>query len=383
MPATEVRVPFVNLAAQHQPIKAELMEAIGNVIDTGAFVLGDPVGEFEERFAALCGTKHAVAVNSGTDALILALRALNIGPGDEVITSPNSFIATAAAIALTGARPVFVDTAVDFNIDPNQIERAITSRTRAILPVHLTGRPADMDPIRTTAERRGLPIIEDAAQAALASYRGRRAGNLGTIGCFSLHPLKTLNACGDAGILTTNHAALAERLRILRNIGLKTRDECVAWSGNSRLDTMQAAILIVKLRYLQEWTDARRANAAYYRKALVDVPGLTLPMEDRENETSVYHTFMIQTDKRDALKQHLAANGIETAVHYPVPMHLHPAAASLGYQRGAFPTAERQAQRILSLPVWHGLTAQQLTLVVNQVRESCATVQSQTGAARL
>lgn len=368
VPTLAVRVPFVNLTGQHQALRGELLEAIGRVLDTGAFVLGEPVREFEERFAALCRVKHAVAVNSGTDALILVLRALDIGPGAEVITTPSSFIATAAAIALTGARPVFVDAGDDYNIDPNRLEAAITPQTRAVLPVHLTGRPADMGPIRAIAEKRGLAVIEDAAQSVQAEYHGRPVGSLGTAGCFSLHPLKTLNACGDGGVVTTDDAALVERIRILRNLGLRTRDECIAWSSNSRLDSIQAAILLVKLPYLRQWTESRRANAEFYRKALADVPEVRLPLADRPHEYSVYHTFMIQAERRDELKQYLARQGVDTAIHYPVPIHLHPAAADLRHPPGSFPVAERQAKQFLSLPVWQGLTTPQLAAVVENIR---------------
>jgi dTDP-4-amino-4,6-dideoxygalactose transaminase len=359
----------VDIAGQHRAIKDELLEAISEVLDTGTFVLGEPVREFEDRFADLCGTRFAIAVNSGTDALLLALRVLGIGPGAEVITVPSSFIATGSAIVLSGARPVFVDVGDDYNMDPALVEAAITERTRAILPVHLTGRPADMNAIRALADRRGLPIVEDAAQAVMAEYQGSRTGSLGTLGCFSLHPLKTLNACGDGGVVTTDDAVLAEKLRILRNLGLRTRDECVVWSGNSRLDSIQAAILLVKMRHVADWTEARRVNAAFYRRALADLPGLTLPLEERPHEYAVYHTFMIQTAQRDALRQFLAGRGIETNVHYPVPIHLHPAAAELGLRPGSFPVAERQAKHFLSLPVHQGLTHGQRQAVVDAVCE--------------
>jgi dTDP-4-amino-4,6-dideoxygalactose transaminase len=361
-------VPFVNLVAQHRELKAELLQAIGGVLDSAAFILGEQVQEFERRFAQLCGARHAVAVNSGTDALILALRALGIGPGAEVITTPSSFVATAAAIVAVGARPVFVDVGPDYNLDPARVEQAITPATRALLPVHLTGRPTDTDALGQIARQRGLVVVEDAAQAVGAQYRGRPVGCLGNAGCFSLHPLKTLNACGDGGVITTSDDAVAERLRILRNIGLRSRDECVEWSGNSRLDTIQAAILLVKLPHLDAWTRARRAIADYYRKALADVPGVVLPLPDRPHEFSVYHTFMIQAERRDALKRFLLERGIGTAIHYPVPIHRHPAAASWELLPGSFPVAEGQAARFLSLPIWHGLKQAQLDEVVTGIR---------------
>ena len=251
MKISRPHIPYVTLAAQHVPMKTELLAAVARVFDHGNFILGPEVEEFEQRFAGLCQVNHAIAVNSGTDALVLALRALGIGPGDEVITVPNSFIASTSCIILAGARPVFVDVRGDYNLDPTLLEQVITPRTKAILPVHLTGRPADMNPIMAIAQQHGLQVIEDCAQAVLAEYQGQRVGSIGTIGCFSLHPLKTLNACGDGGILTTNDASLANSFKILRNIGLRTRDDCVVWTGNSRLDTLQAAILLVKLEYLE------------------------------------------------------------------------------------------------------------------------------------
>jgi len=363
----KARVPYINIVAQHASIKAELLQAVADVIEGGQFILGDEVNAFEQRFADLCGVQFAVAVNSGTDAMILALRALGIGPENEVITVPNSFVASTSCIILVGARPVFVDVRDDYNIDPGRIEQAITSRTRAILPVHLTGRPADMDPILEIAQRHGLHIVEDCAQAVLAEYRGRRVGSFGIIGCFSLHPLKTLNACGDGGVLTMNDKMLYERLKILRNHGLRTRDDCVVWSINSRLDTTQAAILLVKIKYLNIWTDKRRANAAFYQSALFGVPGLKVPT-DGSFEKAVYHTFVIQAERRGELKQYLAENGVETAIHYPIPIHLQKASEDLGYRQGSFPVAEQQAKQILSLPVYPELRMEDLEHVVQAIR---------------
>lgn len=367
MRTSSTKIPYVNIAGQHASIKAELLEAVTNIIDHGKFILGDEVEEFEKRFAELCGVRFAVGVNSGTDALILALRALGIGPGDEVITVPNSFIASTSCIMLVGARPVFVDVREDYNMNPAQIEQAITSKTKAILPVHLTGRPADMDPIMEVAKRHSLHVVEDCAQAVLAEYRGRRGGSFGMIGCFSLHPLKTLNACGDGGVLTTNNEAVYEKLKILRNHGLQTRDDCVVWSINSRLDTIQAAILLVKMKYLEVWTEKRRSNAAFYQRALARVPSLQLPY-DQPKELAVYHMFVIQAERRDELKQHLADCGVATAIHYPVPIHLQKAAKCLGYGPGSFPVAERQAKQILSLPVYPELRTADLEYVVEAIR---------------
>jgi dTDP-4-amino-4,6-dideoxygalactose transaminase len=360
-------IPYVNIAGQHAPIRAELLEAIGTVIDRGQFILGEEVSLFEQRFAALCGVRYAVAVHSGTAALILALRALGIGPGDEVITVPNSFVASTSCIALVGARPVLVDVREDYNLDPTQLEQAITAQTKAILPVHLTGRPADMEPIMKIAKAYGLHVVEDCAQAVLAEYQGQPVGSFGTIGCFSLHPLKTLNACGDGGVLTTYDATLYERLKVLRNLGLQTRDSCVVWSSNSRLDTLQAAILLVKMKYLQSWTDQRRAHAAFYSSTLADLPQLQVP-KDKPHEKAVYHTYVIQAERRDALKTSLTEQGIGTAIHYPIPIHLQKVAHGLGYCRGSFPVAERQAERILSLPVYPELTSDELAYIAHTIR---------------
>ena len=363
-----IEIPFVNIAAQHAPIKAELLAAMSEVIDQGQFILGQQVSEFERRFADLCGVRYAIGVNSGTDALILALKAIGLQPGDEVITVPNSFVASTSCIRLIGARAIFVDVREDFNMDPSKVASAITPRTKAILLVHLTGRPCDVDPILEVAGANGLHVIEDCAQAVIAEYKGQRVGSFGTIGCFSLHPLKTLNACGDGGVLTTNDPELYEQLTIMRNIGLRTRDDCVIWSHNSRLDTLQAAILLVKLRYLNDWTEQRRENAHCYQDRLKELSQAPVP-SDNEHEKSVYHTFVIQADRRDELREFLAARRIDSAIHYPVPIHLSTAGRELGLPAGSFPVAERQAQRILSLPVYPALTRSDLDRVVGAVRE--------------
>ncbi len=360
-------VRYVDIRGLHREIKDELLAAVETVLERGDFILGQEVAAFEERFAALSDTGHAVGVNSGTDALILALRALEVGAGDEVILPANTFVATATAAALVGATPVFVDVRPDYNLDPDLIEAAVTPRTRAIVPVHLTGRPAAMDEVAAAAGRLGLHVVEDAAQAVLARYRDRRVGSLGAIGCFSLHPLKTLSACGDGGVLTTDDDELAARLRTLRNIGQRAPGDVVAWSGNSRLDTIQAAMLLVKLRHAEEWTARRRANAAFYQEALAGLPGVDAPV-DQPWERAVYHTFVIQSDRRDELRTYLAERGVQAHIHYPVPIHLQPAAAGLGYTRGDLPETERQADRILTLPVHSRLTREQLEHVAACVR---------------
>lgn len=368
MTATAVKVPYLDLAAQHRPLKAELLEAVGSVIDRGQFILGPEVAAFEAGLAAVCGTKHAVGLNSGTDALILALRALGVGPGDEVITAANSFVASASCIALAGATPVLVDVREDYNMDPGALERAVTPRTKAVMPVHLTGRPADMDPIQAVAKKHRLFVVEDCAQAIAAEYRGRRVGSFGSVGCFSLHPLKTLNACGDGGAAVTDDPVLRDKILLMRNLGLQSRENCTVWSSNSRLDTIQAAMLLVKLKHLDAWTDGRRRNAAFYQEALAGIPGLAFPL-DQAFEKAVYHTFIIQADRRDELKAFLSARGIDTAIHYPRPIHLQDAASPLAKPLGSFPAAERQAGRILSLPVYPELTREQLQWVAASIRE--------------
>ncbi len=364
--AEKTTVKYLNLPGQYQSIEPEILHAVTEVLRKGDFILGAAVEEFETRFAAYCGTRYAVGVANGTDALFLALTALGIGDGDEVITVPNTFLSTASAIALTGARPVFVDVRDDLNIDPEQVESVITARTRAILPVHLTGRVADMQPLIHLAQTYGIPLVEDAAQAVGAEYHGQRAGSFGAAGCFSLHPLKNLNACGDAGIITTNDPHLYGKLLQIRNHGLRNRNECASWAYNSRLDTLQAAVLNVKLNHLDHWTEQRRSNAQFYTEQLagwVDAPC------DLAHEQPVYHTYVIQCDRRDELQAFLAENQIGTKVHYPIPIHLQEAAGNLGYQPGDFPAAEEQARRVLSLPIYPELTRDEKEWVVGAIQE--------------
>jgi len=366
--AVPPRVPYVDLVAHDAAIRAELLAAVERVLAHGGFVLGAEVERFEARFAELCGTRCAVGVANGTAALTLTLRALGIGPGDEVITAPNSFLASVSAIVLAGARPVLADVRADLNIDPRAIEAAITPRTRAIVPVHLTGRPADVDAIGEIAARHGLAVVEDAAQAVGAEHRGRRVGGLGTAGCFSLHPLKNLAAAGDGGVITTDDDALAARLRQARNHGLCDRDTCEFFSPNERLDAIQAAMLCVKLEHLDAWTAARRAHAYAYQRGLGALSQLSLPSE-APHERCVWHTFVIEAERRDALREHLDARGVETKIHYPIPIHLQPAAAGLGYRRGSFPVTERLAARVVSLPVHPSLSADDIERVVDGVGE--------------
>ncbi len=359
-----MNIPYVNLAKQNTLLKKEILSAISEVLENGQFILGEKVEDFENSFAKLCGTKYALGVGTGTDALVLALRALNIGPGDEVITVANSFVSTASCIILSGAKPIFVDVGEDYNINPALIEKVINTHTKAILPVHLTGRPADMEAILKIAKAQNLMVIEDCAQAVCAEYKNKSVGSFGQLGCFSLHPLKNLNACGDGGVITMNDDMLYRKIQILRNNGFSSRNDCDVWSNNSRLDTVQAALLLVKLKYLKEWTDKRRANALFYQQHLSNLTQVKVPIE-QPYEKSVYHTFVIRAENREKLIEHLEKKGIGTKIHYPIPIHLQPAAKELGYKPGSLPVTEKQSKQILSLPIYPGLTAKELKHIVN------------------
>jgi len=359
-----LKVPYIDLKGQHASLKREISSAVDKVFRDSDFILGKSVSELERKFAAYCGTRFAAGVNSGTDALFLAMKALGIGPGDEVITAPNSFLASASSIAAAGARPVFADVRDDMNIDPARIEERVTPRTKAVMPVHLTGKPADMDPIMELARKRNLHVIEDAAQAVGTEYRGRRAGSFGILNAFSLHPLKTLNASGDGGMITTDSEPLYRKCLALRNIGLKNRQESDFWGYNSRLDTLQAAIVGRKFGKLGKWLAQRRKNAALYRKLLDGV--VECPREESFEKCS-YHLFVIQADRRDSLQEYLLKNGVETKIHYPIPIHLQKCAQDLGYKRGNFPVAERQSQRILSLPIHQYLSEKQIRYVASKI----------------
>lgn len=355
-------VPYVDLARENAPVHDSMMAAVERVMRSGSYVLGAEVEAFEAEFAACCGVRHAVGVANGTDALMLALRAIGVGPGDEVITAPNSFVASAACIALVGATPVFADVGADMNLDPAAVAAVVTPRTKAIIAVHLTGRPAPMDELGAVAERHGLKIVEDAAQAAGARYRGRRVGGLGTIAAFSLHPNKTLGACGDGGVVVTDDDDLRAWLLRARNHGLGAGGAAF-WSVNSRLDPLQAALLRPKLALLDAWNQRRRAIAARYRAALATL--VTVP-EDAPHEEAVYHTYIIQTPHRDALQRHLAERGIETRVHYNQPIHRQPAAA--GVACGPLPMTERLAGAILSLPLFTAMRDDEVEAVIAGIR---------------
>ena len=360
-----MRVPYIALPAQYAGERVRLRAAVDRALAAGDYILGRAVERFEGRLAALCGVRHAIGVANCTDALLLTLKALGIGRGDEVITVPNSFVASASAVALAGARPVFVDVRGDQLMDPAALRGALTRRTRAILPVHLTGKVCDMAPILRFAKAHGLRVVEDAAQAAGASHHGRPAGSFGDAACLSFHPLKNLNAAGDAGAIVTDDPALAARLRLLRNHGLVTRDRALFWGHNSRLDSLHAAVLGCRLERLPGVIARRRRNAALYRDGL---SGVVRCPDDASGCRDVYHLFVIQCDRRDALRTRLASRGVATAIHYPVPIHLQPCSRGLGYGKGDFPEVERQARRILSLPVHQHLSDAQIGHVVREIR---------------
>jgi len=354
-----MQIPFVNLKAQYETLKDEVAEAIRGILDSARFIGGDAVALFEKDFAAYCQVRYARGVANGTDALHLALRALGIGHGDEVITTANTFIATAAAIVATGARPVFVDIDPDTHtIDPTMIERALTSHTRAIIPVHIFGQPAEMDAIKEIARRRAIYVIEDAAQAHGAEYQGVRTGALGDIACFSFYPAKNLGCYGDGGAITTNTSAIAERIARLRDHGRTTHYTHAEIGFNSRLDALQAAVLRVKLRRLDDWNASRRRAAQWYAAELAQ-SGIKTPFV-RQGSAHVYHLYVIETDKRDSMQSKLEEAGVETGIHYPLPLHLQPAFHYLGYKRGDLPCCEATAARLLSLPMFPELGRDQV-----------------------
>jgi dTDP-4-amino-4,6-dideoxygalactose transaminase len=362
-------VPFVDLAAQHITIQAEIGAAIQRVLSECNFVLGPQVEQFELDFASFVGCKHAVGVSNGLDALRLALMAVGIGPGDEVILPANTYIATAFAASSVGARPVLVDCDPQtYNIDVNLIEPAVTPRTKAIIAVHLTGQAADIDPILEVAGRHGLHVIEDAAQSHGTQYKGRSCGSVGSVGCFSFYPSKNLGAYGDGGMVTTNDAELATRMSWLRNYGQTSKHRHTEIGLNARLDTLQAAILSVKLRHLPQWNKARASHAKMYRELLSGVGDLTFQQEAWYS-THVYHLFIVETERRDALREHLEEHEIQTSIHYPIPIHLQRAYADLGYREGDFPRAERLANRMLSLPMFPELRRDQIERVAGAIRE--------------
>ncbi|MCO5144085.1 MAG: DegT/DnrJ/EryC1/StrS family aminotransferase [Oligoflexia bacterium] len=359
-------VPYVNFKKQYDESKDALLKAIDSVMSRGAFILGPEVEEFEKEFALLCDTKFAASVANGTDSLIIALKILGIKPGDEVITASNSWISSASAIALTGAIPVFADVLDDQNIDPQDVRKKITAKTKCIMPVHLTGRCAAMGELTKISTEYSIPILEDAAQAVTAKVDNQVAGSIGIMGSFSLHPLKNLNAAGDAGILTTNDETLYQQIKLYRNHGLKNRDEVDFWGYNSRLDNLQAAILLTRIHQLPEIISARRKNATLYTEGL---SGLVKCPVEKPNEFHTYHVYVIQCDKRNELQSYLTKCGIETKIHYPIPIHQQNAAKYLGYKQGSLPITEQQKDRILSLPINQYTSEDQIQWVIKSIRK--------------
>ena len=361
-------VPFVDLQAQFRALKPEIDSAVATVFENAQFILGPAVAAFERDFAAFCRTAEAIGVSSGTSALHLSLLAAGVGAGDEVITVPFTFVATVAAIEYVGAKPVLVDVEPEFlTMDPEKLEAAITPRTRAIIPVHLFGQPADMDPIMAIARQHGLVVIEDACQAHGAEYKGTRCGSIGQLGCFSFYPGKNLGAYGEGGAVVTSDPDLAKKIRLLRAWGEETRYEHKFRGFNYRMDGVQGAVLGVKLRYLESWTEARRRNAAAYGRRLADI-AVQLPRE-RRDVRHVYHLYVVRLDQRDAWRDRLTEAGVQTGVHYPTPVHLQPAYRDLGYSSGDFPVCERQADEILTLPAHQNINDEQIDYTIAVFRE--------------
>jgi dTDP-4-amino-4,6-dideoxygalactose transaminase len=365
-------IPFLDLKSQYKSIKSEIDNAVLDVLDSTQFVLGEHVASFERDYAAYCGVKHGIAVNSGTSALHLALLAAGVGAGDEVITIPFTFVASVSAICYTGATPVFVDIEPKtFTMDPALLEKAITPRTKAILPVHLYGQMADMAPILEIANRHGIPVIEDACQAHGAEYNGKRAGSLGVSGCFSFYPGKNLGAYGEGGIVTTSDDGHAKKIRMLRDWGQEKRYHHVLKGFNYRMEGMQGAILGVKLRYLEGWTESRRDHARQYDALLKDSQTVQAPLQ-ASGRRHVYHIYAVRSADRDGLQRTLQAEGVQTGLHYPIPVHLQEAHADLGHKMGDFPQSEGAAAEVLSLPMFAELTRTQVEQVAAAVHQEAS-----------
>jgi dTDP-4-amino-4,6-dideoxygalactose transaminase len=362
-----IKVPYLDLKAQYHSIKSEIDAAVARVLESCQFVLGPEVAAFEQEFAAYCDSSDCIALNSGTSALHLALLAADIGPGDEVITVPFTFVASVAAIVYAGARPVLVD--IDpqsFTMDPAKIEAAVTPRTKAIMPVHLYGQSADMDPILEAAKRHGLVVIEDAAQAHGAKYKGRHVGSLGDMACFSYYPAKNLGAYGEGGAVTTKNPDYAHKIRMLRDWGQDRKYHHVLRGFNYRMEGFQGAILRVKLRHLERWTEVRRSIAQMYHELLADT-GLGLPLE-RPSSRHVYHLYTVRAADREGLRAGLERQGIQTAIHYAIPAHLQPAYAGLGYGKGSLPQSESAADQVLSLPIYPELSEESVRKVAEAIK---------------
>lgn len=361
-----MQVPILDLKAQYATYKDEAVQAINEVCESQSFALGPAVAEFEEKIASYCGCEYAIGCSSGTDAILVSLMALEINPGDEVITTPFTFFSTAGSVARVGAKPVFVDVdAGSYNIDTSRIEEKITEKTRAIIPVHLFGQVAQMKPILEIARLNNLAVIEDAAQAIGATQDGIKCGNFGDLGCFSFYPTKNLGGFGDGGLVTTSSETLAEKVRILRDHGQAPRYFYKAIGGNFRLDSIQAAVLTIKLRYLDGWNERRRQNAAFYDSVFADSP-VKMPKID-SNNVSIYHQYTVTVPQREQLQKFLAENKIGSAVFYPKPLHLQDCFVELGYRKGDFPVAERLCNELLSLPVYPELTTEQIEYVAKTI----------------
>lgn len=361
-----IAVPFVDFKARYAHYRNEILQVVDEVFSSGNYILGPAVEKLEGALSQYLHCPYILGVNDGTTALILALKVFNIGPDDEVIVPVNSFVASAGAVVAVGAKPVFCDVTDDLNIDVSQIERHITSKTKAIMPVHLTGCPAHMNAIIEIARQHHVFVIEDAAQSIGARYYEKYTGTIGDMGCFSLHPLKNLHAYGDAGMITTNNKEYYEKLKLLRNHGLINRDTCVFFGINARIDTVQAAIVLRGLTYLDVWNGRRREIAAQYQLALQDI--VAIP-KDITGAFPVYHNFVILTDQRDSLARFLKDNGIDTRIHYPIPLHMQPAAKKLGYRYGDFPVAEKLAKKMLSLPIYPELTDKNIKYIIDMVKK--------------
>jgi len=360
-----MKIPYVNLDKQYYQEKKSLVKIFNEVLSSGIYIGGDHVKKFEKNISRYCNTKYCVSLNSGTDALTLALHALGVRRGDEVITTPNSFIASTAAIVHLGAKPVFVDVLDDQNINPDLIEDKITKNTKVIMPVHLTGRVCQMDKILKIAKKYNIKIIEDAAQSIGSLYKNKKAGSLSDIGCFSAHPLKNLNAIGDGGYLTTNSKKIYDYIKRLRSHGMIDRNIVKSFGYVSRMDNLKAAILNFRIRNLNKIISTRRKNAQLY-KNFIKTNHVYIP-EEKKNEFNTYHTFVIQVPKRDILKEYLKKNGIETSIHYPIPIHLQPASKKLGFKKGDFPKTEMQAKKILTLPINQHLTLKQIKFISKKI----------------
>src|SRR3990167_1356712 len=362
----KLTVPFVDFKKRYALYRDEILQAVDGVFASGNYILGPEVEKLENALSHYLDCPYVLGGNDGTTALMLSLKVGDIGPGDEVIVPVNSFVASAGAVAASGATPIFCDVSEDLNIDVNRIEKHITQKTKAIMPVHLTGRPAKMNDILRIAKKHHLYVIEDAAQSIGAKYDEQYTGTIGDMGCFSLHPLKNLYAYGDAGIITTRNKTVYEQLKLLRNHGLINRDTCARWGMNARIDTVQAAIVLEGLKHLNAWNTRRREIAMHYQNALKRY--VVVPM-DVMGECSVYHNFVILTDARDALALFLKERGIDTRVHYPLPLHCQPAAKTLGYQMGDFPMSERLATQMLSLPVYPEIADEEIEYIIAMIVE--------------